>query len=728
MALVRAFNAGISGLQAFQFRVDTIGDNLANVDTNGFKSVRVDFRTLLSQTASFGSAPTGGLGGIDPVQVGLGATVKTTNKDFSQGALKSTGRKSDLAMEGDGFFVLEDGAGAQAFTRDGAFGLNPTSFLVNPGNGFFVQGIQADFSTFLIPGGAAPTDIEIPVGSLRIARETTTGVFDGNLDGAGAIANSGTVIESETFLQLAGPPGARLPVVGGQRAGLGTLLIELGRQTSGPSFLDFQMSDGTIDADGDGLIDPPSVITVQSIKGGKKILPAQRFEVAPTSTTPPTPGNHDAGSTLRDFLDFLEDVLGINDSGSATIDPTYGGFINRGSALAAAGVPVSSITFADPGGTIAGQLEVGDYIRFTSGDGAGQTSALTIPPVTVAGITTLTFTPLDTSRPMPSVGNNFELNEPARVTLGTLAPPVLDPFPGQDATLPIPPEPVPADALDDDSLGGRIRISGNAGLQNAISNLEITFGATRLTTFSQLTAATGESTVANATFFDSLGTPHLVELTYVLESKSDRGNRFRWFAEAEDNNVAANNGADRVVGTGFIQFDPDGRFISESSVSGVILDLSLTGAVSPLTVVVDHSSLTGFSSQLSEVALIDQDGFELGTLRDFAVSAEGVVKGVFSNGQVRDIAQVVTARFANNNGLSDLGGNLFAVGINSGLPLIGPPGSFGRGVIRAGFLEGSNVDIAVQFTDLITSQRSFQANARTITVANEMLQDLVNLV
>ena len=133
-------------------------------------------------------------------------------------------------------------------------------------------------------------------------------------------------------------------------------------------------------------------------------------------------------------------------------------------------------------------------------------------------------------------------------------------------------------------------------------------------------------------------------------------------------------------------------------------------------------------SNLSDVAMVNQDGFEEGTLIDYSVGGDGIVTGVFDNGQQRTLAQVVLARFANPNGLLDQGGNVFRQGVNSGQPIIGIPGTFGRGVVQSGFLEESNVDLAFQFTELIVGQRAFQANARTITTADQLMQELVNML
>jgi flagellar hook protein FlgE len=276
---------------------------------------------------------------------------------------------------------------------------------------------------------------------------------------------------------------------------------------------------------------------------------------------------------------------------------------------------------------------------------------------------------------------------------------------------------------DRQSALGVVRISGNVGLANKLMNLKISENGNQLSTFTEIKSAAGESVISNATFYDSLGAPHVVEITYVYQSRSDTGTKWRWFAEAVDN-----YGPDRVVGTGYINFATDGQYFSENPQAAISIDLSNSGAATPLIVSVDHDKLTAFAAQQSEVALVDQDGYRMGTLVDYSVSSDGIVTGIFNNGLTRTIAQLALARFANNNGLEALGGNMFRVGANSGLPLVGTPGSFARGNIRSGFLEESNIDIARQFTDLIITQRAFQANTRTVTVANEMLRDLVGMV
>ncbi|MFP4034673.1 MAG: flagellar hook-basal body complex protein, partial [Desulfovermiculus sp.] len=121
-----------------------------------------------------------------------------------------------------------------------------------------------------------------------------------------------------------------------------------------------------------------------------------------------------------------------------------------------------------------------------------------------------------------------------------------------------------------------------------------------------------------------------------------------------------------------------------------------------------------------------QNGFASGTLEDVSVDKDGIITGAYSNGQSRDLAQVGLAKFANPNGLLQDGNNLFTETQASGLAAVGPPGS-GAGTIRSNSLEQSNVDIAEQFSDMIVTQRAYQANSRTITTSDEMLQEVINL-
>jgi flagellar hook protein FlgE len=125
---------------------------------------------------------------------------------------------------------------------------------------------------------------------------------------------------------------------------------------------------------------------------------------------------------------------------------------------------------------------------------------------------------------------------------------------------------------------------------------------------------------------------------------------------------------------------------------------------------------------------VDQDGFGAGFLTSVSIAKDGIINGVFTNGQILPLAQLALAAFVNPGGLSREGSNLFSITAQSGEALIGAGGSGGRGLVEQGTLESSNVDIALEFTRLIIAQRGFQVNARTITVSNEVLQELANII
>ena len=203
MALVRAMNSAISGLMNHQKKIDVIGNNIANVNTTAFKASRAMFQSQFSQTLSLGSSASGNLGGVNPQQVGLGMLLGAISQDFGQGSLETTGIASDLAVEGDGFFILNDSAGTPLYTRDGSFRRSVSNELVSPSTGFKIQGWNADSSFNINTGGALAT-ISLPVGSMAIAKATTTANFVGNLNPEGALANNGTVTGHSLFLAAGG--------------------------------------------------------------------------------------------------------------------------------------------------------------------------------------------------------------------------------------------------------------------------------------------------------------------------------------------------------------------------------------------------------------------------------------------------------------------------------------------------------------------------------------------
>uniref|UniRef100_A0A7C2B840 Flagellar hook protein FlgE n=1 Tax=Thermomicrobium roseum TaxID=500 RepID=A0A7C2B840_THERO len=178
--MMRSMFSAISGLRAHQTWMDVIGNNIANVNTTGFKVGRVRFTDILNQLVRGASGPTEQRGGINPLQIGLGAVVGAVDTIHTQGALQLTGKPSDLAIQGDGFFVVSDGS-QTLFTRDGAFDIGSDLRLVNPSNGFYVLGWQADANGNVDTAGPVGP-ITIPIGQQLDAVPTTQITVQGNLD------------------------------------------------------------------------------------------------------------------------------------------------------------------------------------------------------------------------------------------------------------------------------------------------------------------------------------------------------------------------------------------------------------------------------------------------------------------------------------------------------------------------------------------------------------------
>lgn len=279
------------------------------------------------------------------------------------------------------------------------------------------------------------------------------------------------------------------------------------------------------------------------------------------------------------------------------------------------------------------------------------------------------------------------------------------------------------------TIGGAsmIVVEGNRGLDNAV---EIPLSSIRSTNpaystpfnFTQQQAANGESLFTTFQAFDSLGTPVQVNLTMTLESKSNTGNTWRYYAESPDDTDAS-----AVLGaTGTLTFDTDGRLIASSG-DTIQINRADTGAVEPLQVLLDFANMTGLTTRDSTMVMTTQDGFPTGTLSTFSVGTDGVITGTFSNGLTRQLGQVALAKFTNPEGLIGGVNNLFYVGANSGQPVITTPETLGAGRIIGSALELSNVDLTREFIGLITASTGFSASGRVISTSNDLLNELMTI-
>ncbi len=271
MGLTSALNTSLNGLALNETMIDVLGNNIANSGTNGFKASTVRFQTQLARTLSVGSAPTQTDGGTNPRQIGLGASVSVISRDFTQGSITNSTRASDLAIQGDGFFVL-DGTNGIVYSRNGNFSLSSNNNLVND-QGYFVQGYGIDQDFNLV--NTTLSNLSIPVGQLNIAQRTQNVTMSGALKSTGAVAANGTVVQSETLTDS----GTSANATGA------TLLTNLQNDQN-----------GTLT----NLFTVGQELSFAPRKGGRTVDP-----VAMTVT---------ATSTVNDLMTLLGDTLGLVDT------------------------------------------------------------------------------------------------------------------------------------------------------------------------------------------------------------------------------------------------------------------------------------------------------------------------------------------------------------------------------------------------------------------------------
>jgi flagellar hook protein FlgE len=302
MASTTSLFTGLSGLVANSRRLDVIGNNISNVNTTAFKSTRMAFAPSFSRTFSLGSAPGTTTGGTNPAQIGLGVTVASTQRNFNNGPIGGTGVATDIAIEGDGFFIV-DVAGAQHFTRAGNFLLNPNNDLVTQ-SGARVLGYAVNEQFNIEDGNLVP--ISIPVGTLTLAEATTAVTFNGNLNAAGSIATAGSSFLSAAMYEDA---ALTIPVTAATDLTATSVYIPDGL---GGSVMMF-----------DSATNPKSITMSGVEKGGKTIAP-QTFAFSGASVA----GAVDFGTTLGDFATFVRDVLGLSNTAVGSGVSNLGGSVS----------------------------------------------------------------------------------------------------------------------------------------------------------------------------------------------------------------------------------------------------------------------------------------------------------------------------------------------------------------------------------------------------------------
>ena len=303
---------------------------------------------------------------------------------------------------------------------------------------------------------------------------------------------------------------------------------------------------------------------------------------------------------------------------------------------------------------------------------------------------------------------------------------------GVDAAVVPPGGPAPGTALTASGTvpnAAHLTITGNPGTENAITLTGAAFSTTGggSMRFTESAPAVGESVSTSVVAYDSLGTGVPLDVTLVLDAKTDQGTTWRFFANsAADTDAAAfapGGGPGTRVGTGTVSFDNDGKFVSADA-AAVQVNRDGTGAATPMQVELDLSGMTSLTSARSNL-FGSQDGTAIGTLSGFNIGADGSITGSFDNGLTRTLGQVAVATFDNPQGLIDQGGNQFRTGINSGVPRVSGPLEITAGALRSGALELSNVDLSAEFINLITASTGFSAASRVITTSDRLMTELL---
>ncbi len=542
---------GVSGLNANMTALSVIGNNIANMNTVGFKASRVSFADILSQSIT-------GVSGTS--QIGLGVTLSAVTPLFNQGTFETTSSGLDLAIDGDGFFILRDSSGALFYSRAGQFNIDKDGYIVNP-EGYVVRGYQADSS-----GNITGTlgDLKVSFASVP-PKATTTVSLVGNLDSdaeiKGFVFTTGT--DEDIYVSFDG----------------GTTYT-------------------TVDLISDGGLISGKAYTGSAVASAIKTA--------------------------------LEAKNGSSDTYTVTYDGSTGKF------------------------------------TITNDSGNSNTVVIAWTNANSTAASKLGFTADDT------------------ITVGSSA--------------------------TSDQAGGAFDVNNPDGTSNFSTSI---------------------------TVYDSLGNAHEIAIYFRKDSTGSSGNTWEWFAVV-DGSDNANSSSDQIQAQGTLTFNTSGALVSESSITYPTGGFDFSGGATQNqqisfnfgTSTTEGGTGTDGITQYGQTSAItnqEQDGYAAGTLQKISIDSDGVVTGVFSNGKTKALGQVALAKFQNPSGLTQMGNNLFSESTASGQPLVGSPGTSGRGTIHSNALELSTVDIAEEFVKMISAQRGFQANSRIITTTDEILNELVNL-
>ena len=803
--MLKSLYSGVSGLQAHQIAMDVESNNIANVNTVGFKYSRANFSDLLAQTNQIATAPQGGLGGKNAVQIGLGTSVNSMTRIFSQGSIQNSDKNTDVAIQGDGFFIVSpDGGKTYNYTRAGDFKFDANGNFVD-NNGFIVQGWLRDDETGKVDSTAPIRDIVIPPGLTTPAKASTQIELKANLNSGDNVESFSAVRPLDAFENaidlnrdnmlsksdsLATPQtdydnlpyndGDTDPLTNPDRINENSpshifmndknKIIERGEDVGvlvndrGEGFL---LQSGQVPDTGQGVwigFRSANVVATNNVAGGdldigEGGININGFDVPAVKTS------QTAGSTAAEQRDKNANAISgaINKIKSQTgvtavaIDVDGDGkkdkiqLINDNTkSKKNINVTIDAAKNGDDSGLVDGDDDAPmKKFRYTDGsintvgwadDGDGGVYYFTSTEDLRQGMQILLR---NRDADINALANHIGADgKGARIEIdGTGKFTVYNPGnSGNDATdanndgnftndndddYDVN---IVVDSLIDASTTENIRFTQSLqALSGALPK-----GSTGVRQSQALSVPTHSSSID---VFDSLGTKHTVKIDFRKESYNPTtGSTWKVMITVPEpgiiNIAGGSTGLPKNMVEGQVTFNADGSLstFTPPSITYTANNGSAPNQTINLLVGTTNAfdGLTSFDSK-STTSGISQDGYTGGDLVGIRIDQSGTLVGSFSNGRSFGLAQVSMAKFANNEGLATEGGNLYSQTANSGDPIIGTAATGGRGFIQSSALEASNVDLSRSLTQLIIIQRGYQANGKTITTSDQLLQTLIGL-
>lgn len=714
--MLRSMWSGVSGMQAHQIALDIESNNIANVNTVGFKYSRASFVDMLSQIKLIATSPyKNGLGGQNDFSVGLGVGVDATTKVFSQGNTQNTDVKTDLAIEGDGFFVISPDRGTtRNYTRDGSFLFDADGNLVTTG-GYVVQGWVrgdlrnasklSDSDLFKVDNTGPLENIRIDPGMVMPARSTSSISLRANLSAGRHVDQTGAIFALDSTSRTASD-GIK-PIYDSQSQltqkaeDLGALFNQDGdafnlneNQGIWVSYKTAQMVNAIVPSSKDntiGLNDTKISFSNDSGVTGISTLVAAQNAINAQKDKTGIEAYVDAGLLRlenRNELDGDEKVKNIRVTTSGT-----GAFSNF----------------------IQGDADITSFrYRYTK----------SISPDSATG----QFRTTEDLRELMQYDANM-IKEPTKVYHDSTASVSVTVnkfgmFEIQNK-----------DNGDDVKQNLNLFVSGYAS-DNVTDNVLFRDTMRSLNTASLIEggAATSTSKITHAIHstsidvIDSLGTKHTIRFEFFKSGGAEWD--FRAVLPEPSEFMGGSPTRPNIFEGGKLRFNNDG---SLAGMNPPVLQFDpKNGAIAPQRIDLKFGAAGGFGGltsvdKTSETYAINQDGYQAGDLMDVRFDSNGSLLGAFSNGRTIALAQVALANFSNNTGLQSEGGNVFSQTGNSGEANIGAANTGRRGSVSGSKLEMSNVDLSRSLTQLIVVQRGFQANSKAVTTSDQILNTLLSL-